>query len=254
MPRSTPKSVERVAISTLSSTPLARRPTRWKSGGTARAATTPSRDSPRAIRSGLISRLIAFQTRNAVAAAHTASPIHGRGHTDGGRQVARLTSRLRPVVNGFQHGRREALHGTVVDDAPGVETDDPSREGARDGHVVDVDERRNAVLGRQVHDQPHHRLRRPGIEARGRLVDEQDLRPLDEGAGDADALPLTTGQRVGALVLEAGEPHALERREGRLEVLGWEPTAPGAPERDVPETTREHVLHHGEPLDEVELL
>ena len=38
-----------------------------------------------------------------------------------------------------------------------------------------------------------------GVERRGRLVEDQDRRVADDGAGDADALPLAARQRHAAL-------------------------------------------------------
>src|SRR5207237_9927744 len=93
-----------------------------------------------------------------------------------------------------------------------------------------------------------------GVEARRRLVDEEDLRPLHERARDTDALALPAGELIGALVLEAVETDARERSERRLDVVRRKAAAPRGPEPDVAEPARQHVLHHREPLDEIELL
>jgi hypothetical protein len=45
-----------------------------------------------------------------------------------------------------------------------------------------------------------------GIERRERLVQQQDLRGADQGAGKRHALALPAGERVGMARLEAGEP------------------------------------------------
>ena len=56
------------------------------------------------------------------------------------------------------------------------------------------------ALGADLADQPHDLARRLGVEAGGRLIDEQELRVLLQGAGDADALALAAGERVSPLI------------------------------------------------------
>ena len=100
----------------------------------------------------------------------------------------------------------------------------------------------------------HHLARDLRVEARGRLVDQQQLRVLDQRAGDADALALAAGKPVGALVdvLAQADPVEQAQRLGDV-VLGVhaQDAAQGA---GVAEPAGQHVVHHRQPLDQVELL
>ena len=89
-----------------------------------------------------------------------------------------------------------------------------SAKRLRELDVVHVDEHRNAARARDVGQQLHDLDRRLRIERRRRLVGEQQLRLLHHRARDADALALAAGQRVGALMREAGEPDDVEQLEG----------------------------------------
>ena len=70
--------------------------------------------------------------------------------------------------------------------------------------------------------QPHDLARGLRVEAGGRLVDQQQVRLLHQGAGDADALALAAGERVGALVDMVDEADAIEHREGAVDVIAAE--------------------------------
>jgi hypothetical protein len=52
-----------------------------------------------------------------------------------------------------------------------------------------------------------------GSRRGGRLVDQQELGVLGERAGDADALALPAGERVGALVGMVDQADAVEQRK-----------------------------------------
>ncbi|OGK93454.1 MAG: hypothetical protein A2W08_06400 [Candidatus Rokubacteria bacterium RBG_16_73_20] len=117
-----------------------------------------------------------------------------------------------------------------------------------------VDERRELPLAAQLADEPHDLARRLGVEARGRLVHEQDPRVLQQRPRDADALALAARERVGALVATLRQLDAVQQPERLLDVRGREATEPAPPEADIAQAAGEHVLHHAEPLDERELL
>ena len=53
-----------------------------------------------------------------------------------------------------------------------------------------------------------------GVEVAGRLVGEQDARPVDEGAGDGGALHLAAGQLARPVVQPAAEADAVEQLDG----------------------------------------
>ena len=48
----------------------------------------------------------------------------------------------------------------------------------------------------QAHQLELHGLAQLGVERRERLVEQQDLGPLDQGAGQGDPLALTAGQLI----------------------------------------------------------
>ena len=87
------------------------------------------------------------------------------------------------------------------------------RDVVRD--VEDRDLQTVAQVTQQVEDAEADRH----VEHRDRLVGEQDLRVRGQGAGDRDALPLTTGQLVRELVdvpLGGPQVHAVEQLGERL--------------------------------------
>ena len=93
-----------------------------------------------------------------------------------------------------------------------------------------------------------------GIEAGGRLIDEQELGVLLQGAGNADTLALAAGERVGPLVDVLAQADAIEQLEGLVDVGLRKAAQERAPERHVAQPARQHVLHHGQALDQRELL
>ena len=78
--------------------------------------------------------------------------------------------------------------------------------GHHDGRAAGVD------AGQQLHD-VH---RRGGVEVAGRLVGEEDLRAVDERAGDRDALLLTAGELVRQSLLLAVQADQGEHLRDRL--------------------------------------
>ena len=72
--------------------------------------------------------------------------------------------------------------------------------------VVGHDHEGDADLVLQADQLELHLLAQLLVERRERLVEQQDLGPLDQGAGQRDALALAAGQLVGLALLEAVEP------------------------------------------------
>ena len=60
--------------------------------------------------------------------------------------------------------------------------------------------------------------RRLGIEARGRLIDQQQFGLLVERPRDADALALTAGQRIGAFVDMVDQADALQHGKRLVDI------------------------------------
>ena len=105
-------------------------------------------------------------------------------------------------------------------------------------------------LGQRV----HHQAGVARVEGGDRLVGEQDLGLLHEGAGDGDPLLLPARQAVGPLAGELAHVEALQGGEGHGPVLGGPLPEQGAIGRHVAEAPHQHVRHHVEAADEVELL
>ena len=76
-------------------------------------------------------------------------------------------------------------------------------------HLVRDDDHGHAVGGELAHDLEHlaHDL---GVERRGRLVEQHDLRVHAQSAGDGHALLLAAGQATHGGVCELFESHACQ--------------------------------------------
>ena len=135
-----------------------------------------------------------------------------------------------------------------------LQADDAGAEVAGEVDVVDVAEHRDVELAGDLADEGHHLARDLRVEARGRLVDQQQLRVLDQGAGDADALALAAGEAVGALVDVLGEADPVEQAQRLGDVVLGVHAQDAAQRAGVAEPAGQHVVHHREPLDQVELL
>ena len=72
-----------------------------------------------------------------------------------------------------------------------------------------------ALLGREPPDQVVELVPRLRVEPRGRLVQEQQLRPPDDPDRDVEPAPLPAGQRLDLLLRVRAEPDRLEQLAGR---------------------------------------
>ena len=96
---------------------------------------------------------------------------------------------------------------------------------------------------RDLADQAHDFARDLRVEARRRLVDQQQARILDQRPGDADALPLAAGEAIGALVDVLAQADAIEQRQ-RLPMSSAREHAHHAAQRaGVAEPAGQHVVH-----------
>ena len=105
---------------------------------------------------------------------------------------------------------RAALH----DDAPLREIDD-ALAALGLVHVVGRDERRQP-LDRHVVDEVPELAPRLGVDARGRLVEQQEFRLMQDAGGEREPLLPAAGQLPGQLVAAVLEAHALHDRADRL--------------------------------------
>src|SRR6478672_10406341 len=86
------------------------------------------------------------------------------------------------------------------------------------GLVGDEDHRVAALV--ELVEEVHDVLRGRRVKVAGRLVGEQDRRPVDQGARDGDPLALAAGELVGHVGHARAEPHLLERLLRPLLALG----------------------------------
>ena len=111
---------------------------------------------------------------------------------------------------------------------PPVENDDAVGEGCLLHEVGDHDDG-HALIVERAHD-AHEALAAPGVEHRGGLVQDEDLRVHRKGARDGDALLLSAGKRVRLMLLKPRKTDVLEALGhafaqlggGNAEVLGPE--------------------------------
>jgi len=89
-----------------------------------------------------------------------------------------------------------------------------------------------------------------GSERSGRFVDQQQFRILDKRPADADALALSAGQLIGALVGHVIEPDPRQQPECFVNVGLRKFPEEALPEPDGAKPPAQHVLHHREPFDQ----
>ena len=111
-----------------------------------------------------------------------------------------------------------------------------------DERIVRHDDDRSALLV-QLTEQVEHDLLIPLIEIAGRLVGENQLRAVDERAGDAHALLLTAGQLAGQVMRTLLQPHSFQRFH-RLLLIDYRMVV----------LRHHHVLHRRQMRHEVKLL
>ena len=118
-------------------------------------------------------------------------------------------------------------------------------------HVVRGQDQRDAALLEPEQPVPHHV---PGlrVQAGGGLVEDQDLRLVDERAGDGQAALQAAGQRVDLTVGAVRELHELEQFGGPLpDDAPGQPEVPAVDEQVLPDgqldVQRVVLRHHSEP-------
>ena len=85
--------------------------------------------------------------------------------------------------------------------------------------LVQHDQHAEVLVPRHVGEQRQHRVGRPRVEARHRLVGEDHPRPLAEGAGNRNPLRLPARERRRPLAGDMDEPDPRERVERALPQL-----------------------------------
>src|SRR5579883_2599372 len=139
---------------------------------------------------------------------------HALGRRQAGIQAIRLVldqTAVEAVLQPHQLGM-----AAVLDDPPVIEHEDPIEVAHRRQAVGD--HQGCAALHQAIHGVPDQRLRL-AVEARGRLVQDQDARISQEGARDRHTLALAAGQLDAALAHPRGVALrlALDERIGMRE-------------------------------------
>ena len=88
----------------------------------------------------------------------------------------------------------DLLGGVELLDPPGAHDREPVAEGERLGLVVGDEDGGEAEAAVQLVDLGAHLVAQPGVEVAQRLVEEDELGPGDEAAGQRDALLLAAAQ------------------------------------------------------------
>ena len=88
----------------------------------------------------------------------------------------------------------EIIGGALLLDPAAVHHHDPVGHRRRFDLIVSDEDRRHAELALDAADLGAHREPQPGVEVRQRLVEQQQMRPLDQGAGERHALLLAAGK------------------------------------------------------------
>jgi hypothetical protein len=120
--------------------------------------------------------------------------------------------------------------------------------------LVQRDQHGHAALAVDLGQQVHHAAAGFGIERCDGLVGQQDPGALHQGARDRRALLLPAGECGGALPGATLDAHVGQRVERTLQLLAREAAQQAAPHRQPVQRTGQHVGHHRQSVDQVELL
>ncbi len=107
---------------------------------------------------------------------------------------------------------------------------------------------------RDIAQRLQHRPSGRRVEARNRLVREENTRALREDARDRDTLLLTAREAVGTLRGDREQADYVERRERALSIDLGEATHEHSPHGRRMEPPDEHVVERARAPDEIELL
>ena len=131
-----------------------------------------------------------------------------RSDTPGARRRAHQLARV-----GVVWRREDRARGRALDHAALLHHHDAVAIGRGEAEVVGDQDGRHAALARELDHEVHHGLLRGDVEAGGRLVGDQELRPAGERERDHDALAHAAGEleRIGVVALaRARDAHLIE--------------------------------------------
>ena len=101
-----------------------------------------------------------------------------------------------------------------LDHAPAIDDSHAVAELRGLGEVMGHEQRGRLALAQHAAELAGRRGPRARVQRRQRLVEQQDLRPSGQRAGDRHALALAAAERVRARVGALRQPEALEQRDG----------------------------------------
>ncbi len=148
-----------------------------------------------------------------------AAAVTGRGGC-GGRLAHDVVRGERATVDVAEDAFVGLVAGAVVDELPRAKPDDPLAVDLGQVEEVEVHDRRDAELLVDASQVAHHDVAGGRVEARDRLVGEEDGGLLGQGPRDADALLLPAGEVAGPDVCLLDDVDALQRPHRDLDVLG----------------------------------
>ena len=129
--------------------------------------------------------------------------------------------------------------------------DDAVAAPAGQAEVVQADEQRAAAVGDHLAEQVHHFLGPGRVEARHRLVGEDQLGLLHEHPGQRHPLLLAAGEPVGALEELVGDADPGQGGAGGVDLDGADQRAQGSPPAPCAEPAGVDVVHHPQRPDQV---
>src|SRR6185295_16110320 len=151
--------------------------------------------------------------------------------------IDRSSSRVRRREAGRDGFPRGTAPGGLVRDDRAVVEDHAALRMTGDFRIVRHDDDRLA-RGVELLEEPHHVRAGATVQISGRLVREDERRPVHERAGDRDALPLAARELVRTMVHPVGEADVVERLDGPLAALRGRNAAVHERQLDVPKRGR----------------
>jgi len=156
-------------------------------------------------------------------------------------------------VDDLENFLGETFGGVVINDAACVQTDDAVCEFPREIDLMEADHGRDSILSADVPEHPQQIPSLHGIEARDRLVREQEPWLLGKCASKSDALLFSAAELVGSACGFVEKPDPIERTEGEF-LLPPRVRQERPPEPVISDPPQKHVVEGRSAPDELMLL
>ena len=115
---------------------------------------------------------------------------------------------------------------TCIDDHFAINQHERAPGPLGDFHVVRHQDHRQMRFAVELAEQLHDLATRARVQIPGRLIAEENRRPIDQGAGDGHALLLPTGKLIGFVIQAVGQAHLFEQLRGSTRSIAPAPTSP----------------------------